>query len=60
MDPYASSTGRPSREQQALDDLLARVNCTDRRAPAKETAAIEETLRRSRVLSAVTCLGLFL
>ncbi|MFE4450680.1 hypothetical protein [Streptomyces sp. NPDC056796] len=47
--------GRPSREQQALDALLRRVNCNDRREPPDRE--IEEYTLRTRRLAAITYLG---
>ncbi|GGN91160.1 hypothetical protein GCM10011579_087750 [Streptomyces albiflavescens] len=51
---YPLFPGRPGKEQDALEELLRRVNCNDRREPSREA---EEYTRRTRRLAAVTILG---
>lgn len=48
---YSLFPGRPGKEQEALEELLRRVNCNDRRKPDREA---EEYARRTRRLAAVT------
>lgn len=53
--------GGARREDEALQELLLRVNCNDRRSArhAREAADLERTevLQRARTLTAVTLLG---
>lgn len=47
--------GRLSKEQQAMEELLSRVNCNDRRGEPDRAA--DEYARRMRQLTAVTFLA---
>ncbi|MGW3496341.1 hypothetical protein [Streptomyces sp. NPDC001020] len=51
---YRDGLGRRAREEEALQALLRRVNCNDRREPDREA---EEILMRTRRLAAVTYLS---
>ncbi len=53
---YPLFPGRLGREEEALHELLRRVNCNDRRAPQDGGEAQEYALRTSR-LAAVTYLS---
>ncbi|MET7518943.1 hypothetical protein ABZS88_37025 [Streptomyces sp. NPDC005480] len=46
--------GRLSKEQKAMEELLSRVNCNDRRERGREA---DEYARRIRQLTAVTFLS---
>ncbi|WP_030191566.1 hypothetical protein [Streptomyces violaceorubidus] len=52
---YPLFPGRLGREEEALHELLRRVNCNDRREPRDGEA--EEYTLRTRRLAAVTYLG---
>ncbi|MGV9915447.1 hypothetical protein ACWEWD_36080 [Streptomyces tendae] len=52
---YSPFPGRPSKEEQALQDMLRRVNCNDRREPQDDEAR-QYALRTSR-LAAVAYLS---
>ncbi|MFI6488833.1 hypothetical protein [Streptomyces sp. NPDC050564] len=54
---YPFFPGRLGKEQEALEELLRRVNCNDRREPDREP---EEYTRKARRLAAVTFLSALL
>ncbi|MFJ3672582.1 hypothetical protein ACIPSE_39600 [Streptomyces sp. NPDC090106] len=51
---YPLFPGRLGKEQEAMAELLRRVNCNDRREPDRQA---EEHTRRTRRLAAVTFLS---
>ncbi|WP_372346834.1 hypothetical protein [Streptomyces sp. KL116D] len=54
------SAVRLSKEQEALQDLLDRVNCNDRREPDAERRETEEYTAKTLRQMAATYLGAFL
>ncbi|MEV5607480.1 hypothetical protein [Streptomyces sp. NPDC052225] len=59
-DPYAYPYPPRSKEQAALQDLLGRVNCNDRREPDGDARAAEEYTARTLRQVALTYLSAFL
>ncbi|WP_331737530.1 hypothetical protein [Streptomyces sp. NBC_00019] len=51
---YPLFPGRLGKEQEALQELLRRVNCNDRREPDRQ---VEEYTRKTRQLAAITFLS---
>ncbi|WP_338704280.1 hypothetical protein V2W30_40930 (plasmid) [Streptomyces sp. Q6] len=58
--PYPAPYSYPTKEQAALQDLLSRVNCNDRREPDPDARAAEEYAARTLRQVAVTYLSAFL